>query len=141
MTFYQMQCGLAFAFPPVGGRPFSLHPELCHRQIVGSFAAFHCNDTRTHHQTHSQSHLARHQPHQRLSLTSHARRLQVVAFVKGTRTQPQCGFSYKVLSTLNELGADYEVLNVLDEVHNPGLREAIKEYSQWPTIPQVPLFI
>ena len=65
----------------------------------------------------------------------------MVAFVKGTRTQPQCGFSYKVLSTLNELGADYEVLNVLDEVHNPGLREAIKEYSQWPTIPQVTLLI
>ena len=63
--------------------------------------------------------------------------MQVVAFVKGTRRQPQCGFSYKVLSMLNELGANYEVLNVLDEVYNPGLREAIKEYSQWPTIPQV----
>ncbi len=63
--------------------------------------------------------------------------MQVVAFVKGTRRQPQCGFSYKVLSMLNELGASYEVLNVLDEVYNPGLREAIKEYSQWPTIPQV----
>ncbi len=31
--------------------------------------------------------------------------------------------------------ADYEVVNVLDEVHNPGLRDAIKAYSQWPTIP------
>lgn len=62
--------------------------------------------------------------------------LQVVAFVKGTRTQPQCGFSYKVLSMLNEIGADYEVLNVLDEIHNPTLREVIKEYSEWPTIPQ-----
>lgn len=51
--------------------------------------------------------------------------------------QPQCGFSYKVLSTLNELGTNYEVLNVLDEVYNPGLRDAIKDYSQWPTIPQV----
>ena len=64
--------------------------------------------------------------------------LQIVAFVKGTRTQPQCGFSYKVLSTLNELRVNYEVLNVLDELYNPGLREAIKDYSQWPTIPQVP---
>ena len=51
--------------------------------------------------------------------------------------QPQCGFSYKVLSMLNEVGANYEVLDVLDEQYNPGLREAIKEYSQWPTIPQV----
>lgn len=62
---------------------------------------------------------------------------QVVAFVKGTRQQPQCGFSYKVMSMLNELGANYEVVNCLDEHFNPGLREAIKEYSQWPTIPQV----
>merc|ERR1712130_651420 len=57
--------------------------------------------------------------------------------LKCTRSQPQCGFSYKVLSMLNEVGADYEVLNVLDEQYNPGLREAIKTYSQWPTIPQL----
>ena len=128
---------------------------------------------------------------------------QVVAFVKGTRTQPQCGFSYKVLTLLQEVrpgsafdcaallpqqalvlthhaaaealrtisaagllslcsalpkrnvlvsavhlptplllpsaaqsGAEFEVVNVLDEVYNPGLREAIKTYSAWPTIPQ-----
>lgn len=63
--------------------------------------------------------------------------LQVVAFVKGTRSQPQCGFSYKMLQILNDLRADYEVVNVLDEFHNPGLREAIKTYSMWPTIPQL----
>lgn len=61
----------------------------------------------------------------------------VVAFIKGTRTSPQCGFSHRVLTILNEHAVDYEVLNVLDENHNPGLREAIKNYSQWPTIPQV----
>lgn len=61
----------------------------------------------------------------------------VVAFIKGTRTAPQCGFSYRVLTMLNENKIDYEVVNVLDEDHNPGLREAIKQYSQWPTIPQV----
>ena len=38
---------------------------------------------------------------------------------------------------LNEVEADYEVLNVLDEQYNPTLRDVIKEYSQWPTIPQV----
>ena len=38
---------------------------------------------------------------------------------------------------LNEHGIDYESVNVLDEEHNSGLREAIKVYSQWPTIPQV----
>jgi len=63
--------------------------------------------------------------------------VQVVAFIKGTRTQPQCDFSYKVLTMLNEARAEYEVVNVLDERYNPGVREAIKSYSQWPTIPQV----
>ncbi|KAF6254959.1 CGFS type glutaredoxin [Scenedesmus sp. NREL 46B-D3] len=62
---------------------------------------------------------------------------KVVAFIKGTRSTPQCGFSYKMLSILNDMRTDYEVVNVLDDFHNPGLREAIKEYSQWPTIPQL----
>ncbi len=65
--------------------------------------------------------------------------LQVVAFIKGTRTAPACGFSYKLLQILNETRVDFEVVNVLDEVYNPGLRDAIKSYSQWPTIPQVRL--
>jgi len=42
-----------------------------------------------------------------------------------------------VLTMLNEARTDYEVVNVLDEQYNPGVREAIKSYSQWPTIPQV----
>jgi glutaredoxin-related protein len=46
---------------------------------------------------------------------------QVVAFVKGTRSAPQCGFSYKMLSILNDMRTDYEVVNVLDEFHNPGV--------------------
>jgi len=62
---------------------------------------------------------------------------RVVAFIKGTRTQPECGFSFNVLNLLNGTQADYETVNVLDERHNPGLREAIKIYSDWPTIPQV----
>jgi Grx4 family monothiol glutaredoxin len=62
---------------------------------------------------------------------------RIVAFVKGTRTQPQCGFSYQMLTTLNSMNADYQVVNVLDEVYNPGLRDAIKEFSAWPTIPQL----
>ncbi|KAJ7548282.1 hypothetical protein O6H91_07G005700 [Diphasiastrum complanatum] len=62
---------------------------------------------------------------------------KVVAFIKGSRTSPQCRFSHRVLTILNEQGVEYETLNVLDEEYNPGLREAIKAYSQWPTIPQV----
>eukprot|EP00271_Cylindrocystis_brebissonii_P007015 TRINITY_DN2006_c0_g2_i1.p1 TRINITY_DN2006_c0_g2~~TRINITY_DN2006_c0_g2_i1.p1 ORF type:complete len:318 (+),score=36.82 TRINITY_DN2006_c0_g2_i1:154-1107(+) len=62
---------------------------------------------------------------------------KVVAFIKGTRTSPECGFSHRLLTILNEARCDYETLNVLDENHNPGLRDAIKAYSQWPTVPQL----
>lgn len=68
----------------------------------------------------------------------HTNSSQVVAFIKGTRAEPQCGFSFRVVNILNEVASgDYEVVNVLDEVYNPGLREAIKSFSQWPTIPQL----
>lgn len=43
----------------------------------------------------------------------------------------------QVLTILNESRANFEVVNVLDEIYNPGLRDVIKTYSQWPTIPQV----
>lgn len=63
---------------------------------------------------------------------------RVVVFLKGTRTEPACGFSHKALTILSEVaGADFEVVNVLDEIYNPGVRDAVKQYTQWPTIPQV----
>lgn len=63
---------------------------------------------------------------------------KVVIFLKGTRTEPACGFSYKALTILREVaGQDFEVVNVLDEVYNPGVRDAVKQYTQWPTIPQI----
>ncbi|GLJ38544.1 hypothetical protein SUGI_0785600 [Cryptomeria japonica] len=62
---------------------------------------------------------------------------EVVVFIKGSRTAPQCGFSHKVLTILNEQGVDYESVNVFDEEYNPGLRETMKVYSGWPTFPQV----
>ena len=61
----------------------------------------------------------------------------VVAFVKGTRLAPECGFSKRLLGCLEECGEAYEVVNVLDTVHNPGLREELKAYSAWPTLPQL----
>ena len=65
----------------------------------------------------------------------------VVAFVKGTRREPQCGFSHSVLTMLTAACSGgpttFQVVNVLDEQYNPGLRDAIKAFSQWPTIPQV----
>ncbi len=59
---------------------------------------------------------------------------KIVVFMKGTKLMPMCGFSNNVVQILNSLGATYETINVLD---NEEIRQSIKEYSQWPTIPQV----
>lgn len=59
---------------------------------------------------------------------------KVVLFMKGTPAQPQCGFSATTCSTLNMLLPDYMTVNVLDY---PEIREGIKEYANWPTIPQL----
>ena len=57
----------------------------------------------------------------------------VVLFMKGTPTFPQCGFSSQVVQILDYLGIDYKGVNVLE---NMDIRQGIKEYSNWPTIPQ-----
>ena len=58
----------------------------------------------------------------------------VVLFMKGTPTFPQCGFSSQVVQILDYLGLDYKGVNVLE---NADIRQGIKEYSSWPTIPQL----
>lgn len=62
---------------------------------------------------------------------------RVVAFIKGSRSAPLCGFSKRVVSILESQGVDYESVDVLDEEHNSGLRETLKMYSNWPTFPQI----
>ena len=59
---------------------------------------------------------------------------KIMVFMKGTKLMPQCGFSNNVVQILNTLGVPYETLDVLA---NPDVRQGIKEYSSWPTIPQV----
>lgn len=59
---------------------------------------------------------------------------RVVLFMKGHRQQPMCGFSAAAVNTLNELLPDYHTVNVLDD---PEIREGIKAYGDWPTIPQL----
>ena len=59
---------------------------------------------------------------------------KVVLFMKGSRNFPQCGFSGAVVQALNASGAKYETVNVLTD---PAIREGIKEFAQWPTIPQL----
>ena len=62
---------------------------------------------------------------------------KVVAFIKGSRSAPQCGFSQRVVAILESNGVDYESVDVLDEDFNSGLRETLKAYSNWPTFPQI----
>ncbi|KAK8574175.1 hypothetical protein V6N13_097165 [Hibiscus sabdariffa] len=62
---------------------------------------------------------------------------KVVAFIKGSRSAPMCGFSQRVIAILESQGVDYESVDVLDEEHNCGLRETLKQYSNWPTFPQI----
>ncbi|MEZ4250259.1 MAG: glutaredoxin domain-containing protein [Polyangiales bacterium] len=59
---------------------------------------------------------------------------EVVLFMKGSRNAPQCGFSARVVDVLDEYLAEYVTVNVLAD---PGMRDGIKEFSSWPTIPQL----
>ena len=77
-----------------------------------------------------------------MALTDHARDTitdlldnnNIVLFMKGTPQMPQCGFSAKASGILNSLVDQYATFNVLDDME---VREGIKEFGQWPTIPQL----
>lgn len=58
----------------------------------------------------------------------------VVLFMKGTKEMPQCGFSSRVAGVLNYMGVSFRDVNVLAD---DGIRQGIKEFSDWPTIPQL----
>ena len=58
----------------------------------------------------------------------------VVLFMKGTSSMPQCGFSSKVAGILNYMDIKYKDINVLE---NENIRQGIKDFSDWPTIPQL----
>ena len=58
----------------------------------------------------------------------------VVLFMKGTKMMPQCGFSSKVAGVLNYMGVDFADVNVLAD---DAIRQGIKDFSDWPTIPQL----
>ena len=59
---------------------------------------------------------------------------KIMVFMKGSKLMPQCGFSNNVVQILNTLGAPFETVDILAD---QDLRQGIKEYSNWPTIPQV----
>ncbi|MGL4882784.1 MAG: Grx4 family monothiol glutaredoxin [Waterburya sp.] len=59
---------------------------------------------------------------------------KIMVFMKGSKLMPQCGFSNNVVQILNTLGVPYETLDILADAE---IRQGIKEYSNWPTIPQI----
>ena len=59
---------------------------------------------------------------------------KIMVFMKGTKLMPMCGFSNNVVQMLNQLGVPFETCDVLEDEQ---IRQGIKEYSSWPTIPQV----
>ena len=58
----------------------------------------------------------------------------IFVFMKGTKLMPQCGFSNNVVQILNALGMSFETFDVLSDME---IRQGIKDYSEWPTIPKV----
>ncbi|MBD2019716.1 Grx4 family monothiol glutaredoxin [Leptolyngbya sp. FACHB-36] len=59
---------------------------------------------------------------------------KILVFMKGSKLMPQCGFSNNVVQILNAVGAPFATVDVLEDSE---IRQGIKEYSNWPTIPQV----
>jgi len=59
---------------------------------------------------------------------------KLVLFAKGTKQQPQCGFSHRGIQIMDALGKPYEVINIFDD---PSIRPALVEFSGWPTTPQL----
>lgn len=58
----------------------------------------------------------------------------VVLFMKGTKAMPQCGFSNHVVGVLSAMGVEFQDVDVLAD---PAVRQGVKDYSDWPTIPQL----
>ncbi|HEY9907172.1 MAG TPA: Grx4 family monothiol glutaredoxin [Thermosynechococcaceae cyanobacterium] len=73
-------------------------------------------------------------PETQQRLDSLIKQNKIMVFMKGNKLMPQCGFSNNVVQILNALGAPFETFDILAD---PEVRQGIKEYSSWPTIPQV----
>ena len=70
----------------------------------------------------------------RAQIESAIKKHKVVLFMKGNKHFPQCGFSAQVVQILKDIGTEFDSVNVLSDA---GIRDGIKEFSEWPTIPQL----
>ena len=73
-------------------------------------------------------------PNTKLRIESLIRSHPIIVFMKGSKLMPQCGFSNNVVQILNALGMNFETFDILSDTE---IRQGIKEFSNWPTIPQV----
>ena len=62
---------------------------------------------------------------------------EVLLFMKGTASFPQCGFSGRAIQILKACGVDPKTVKTVNVLEDDGIRQGIKEYSNWPTIPQL----
>ena len=62
---------------------------------------------------------------------------EVLLFMKGNASFPQCGFSGRAIQILKACGVDPKAVKTVNVLEDDGIRQGIKEYSQWPTIPQL----
>lgn len=67
-------------------------------------------------------------------IKSHVKANHIMLYMKGNPSAPQCGFSATVVGILQKEGADFSSVNVMDY---PSIREGVKKFSEWPTIPQL----
>jgi monothiol glutaredoxin len=67
-------------------------------------------------------------------IDSHVKANRIMLYMKGSPSQPMCGFSASIVQILKNQGVDFASVNVLDY---PEVREGVKKYAQWPTIPQL----
>jgi len=67
-------------------------------------------------------------------IREHVTKNHIMLYMKGNPSMPMCGFSATVIKILKDEGADFSSVNVLDY---PAIREGVKQYSEWPTIPQL----
>jgi len=74
------------------------------------------------------------QPELKTKIDNIVKQRKIVLFMKGSKDAPRCGFSNVITQILRMHGVDYDTVNVLDDEE---IRQGIKEYSQWPTIPQL----
>ncbi|MDH4450611.1 MAG: Grx4 family monothiol glutaredoxin [Rhodoferax sp.] len=62
---------------------------------------------------------------------------EILLFMKGTASFPQCGFSGRAVQILKACGVDTKTIKTVNVLEDDGIRQGIKEYSNWPTIPQL----